>query len=146
MTSLLANPVDAMSLSAQAPLPASAAELAKRGQIHATAQKFEASFITTVFQTMFQDVNTDSAFSGGQGEDMWKGFLAEEMAKSVAKRGGIGISHAVEREMLKMQGLSDAPATPPSTSAASTDSPPANTFAASLPRVGDAPAKKPVLQ
>jgi hypothetical protein len=35
-------------------------------------------------------------------------FLAEQMAKSMAKRGGIGISKSVEREMLKMQGLTEA--------------------------------------
>jgi Rod binding domain-containing protein len=40
---------------------------------------------------------------------MWKSFLAEQMAKQVAKRGGIGVSKGVEREMLKLQGLSETP-------------------------------------
>ena len=87
---------------------ATAAELAKRGQIHETAQKFEASFLTTMFGTMFASVPTNSVFGGGPGEDMWKSFLAEAMAKSAAKRGGIGVSKAVEREMLKLQGLTEA--------------------------------------
>jgi len=86
---------------------ASAAELAKRGQIHQTAQNFEASFLTTMFGTMFASVPTDSVFGGGPGEDMWKSFLAEAMAKVAAKRGGIGVSQAVEREMLKLQGLTE---------------------------------------
>jgi Rod binding domain-containing protein len=103
---------------------ASAAELARRGQIHATAQKFEASFLTTVLQTMFQSLSSAPPFGGGPGEDMWKGFLAEAMAKDMARRGGVGVSAAVEREMLKLQGLhdgagggADAGAAPPSAAA-----------------------------
>jgi Rod binding domain-containing protein len=84
-----------------------AAQLARRGQIHQTAQKFEASFLTSVLQTMFQSVSTAPPFGGGPGEDMWKSFLAEAMAKDMAHRGGIGVAASVEREMLRLQGLSD---------------------------------------
>lgn len=102
--SLLAPTVDPT----QGSTAASAAELAKRGQIHETAQRFEASFLTNMFSTMFASVPTDSEFGGGVGEDMWKSFLAEAVAKTAAKRGGIGVSQAVEREMLKLQGLTEA--------------------------------------
>ncbi|HEX3915977.1 MAG TPA: rod-binding protein [Caulobacteraceae bacterium] len=91
-----------------APAPTSAAELARRGQIHQTAQKFEASFLTSMVQTMFKSVSTSPPFGGGEGEDMWKSFLAEAMAKQMASRGGVGISNSVEREMLKLQGLTEA--------------------------------------
>lgn len=104
--SLVAPAVDPTG--SQGAMAASAAELAKRGQIHQTAQNFEASFLTTMFGTMFASVPTDSVFGGGPGEDMWKSFLAEAMAKVAAKRGGIGVSSAVEREMLKLQGLTEA--------------------------------------
>jgi len=104
--SLLAPAVDPTGV--QGATAASAAELAKRGQIHQTAQNFEASFLTTMLGTMFASVPTDSVFGGGAGEDMWKSFLAEAMAKTAAKRGGIGVSSAVEREMLKLQGLTEA--------------------------------------
>ncbi len=107
------------------PTATSAAELARRGQIHATAQKFEASFLTTVLQTMFQSVSTAPPFGGGEGEDMWKSFLAESMAKSMARRGGVGVAGSVEREMLRLQGLSDAP------QAASVGAGPASTGSAS---------------
>jgi Rod binding domain-containing protein len=92
------------------PTATSAAELARRGQVHATAQKFEASFLTSMLQTMFQNVATAPPFGGGPGEDMWKSFLAEAMAKDMARRGGVGVAASVEREMLKLQGLSDAAA------------------------------------
>ena len=87
----------------------SAAELAKRGHIHQTAVSFEASFLSSMFQTMFKSVTTSAPFGGGEGEEMWKSFLAEQMAKQTAKRGGIGIAKSVEREMLKLQGLTETP-------------------------------------
>jgi Rod binding domain-containing protein len=90
------------------PAATSAADLARRGQIHQTAQKFEASFLTSMLGTMFQGVNTSPPFGGGPGEDIWKGFLAEAMAGQMSKRGGIGVSSAIEREMLKLQGLQEA--------------------------------------
>jgi flagellar protein FlgJ len=86
----------------------SAADLAKRGQIAKTAQNFEGSFLTSMLQTMFSNVSTSPPFGGGPGEDMWKGFLAEAMAKDMAKHGGIGVAGAVQREMLKLQGLKEA--------------------------------------
>ncbi len=99
------------------PAATSLAELARRGQIHQTAQKFEASFLTSMLQTMFKSVTTAAPFGGGAGEDMWKSFLAEAMAKDMARRGGVGVASSVEREMLKMQGMND-PA-PPAAGAAS---------------------------
>ena len=96
------------------PAATSAADLARRGQIHQTAQKFEATFLTSVLQTMFQSLSTSPPFGGGPGEDMWKSFMAEAMAKDMARRGGVGVANAVEREMLKLQGLQDAPAGGPS--------------------------------
>ena len=118
-----------------APTATSAAELARRGQIHATAQKFEASFLTTVLQTMFQSVSTAPPFGGGEGEDMWKSFLAESMAKSMARRGGVGVAGSVEREMLRLQGLSDAP------QAASGAASPAGTGSASAGAANSVAAK-----
>jgi Rod binding domain-containing protein len=101
-----------------APAAASAAELARRGQIHQTARNFESTFLTSVLQTMFQSLSTTPPFGGGPGEDMWKSFLAEAMAKGMARRGGVGVANAVEREMLKLQGLREAPGREPSPAAA----------------------------
>ena len=89
------------------PAATSAAELAKRGEIKKTAEQFEASFLSSMLSTMFQGVSTSAPFGGGPGEDMWKSFLADAMAKQMAKAGGIGVSRAVAKEMLKMQGLTE---------------------------------------
>ena len=102
--SLLPPPVDPT----QGAGASTVAELAKRGQIAKTAKDFEASFLNSMFETMFAAVPTDSVFGGGPGEDMWKSFLAEAMAKQTAQKGGIGVAAAVQREMLKLQGLKEA--------------------------------------
>ena len=85
---------------------ASAAELGKRGQIAKTAQDFEASFLNVMLGAMMKDVNTSEPFGGGHGEDLFKSFMTESMAKQVVKSGGVGISDDVAKEMLKLQGLS----------------------------------------
>ncbi|NGM49765.1 chemotaxis protein chel [Caulobacter sp. 602-2] len=90
-----------------APTANSAAELLKRGKIKETAQKFEASFLSVMMQSMFEGVKTPEPFGGGQGEEMFKSLLTDAMAKEVTKAGGIGVASTVQREMLKMQGLQE---------------------------------------
>jgi len=87
--------------------PMSAAESAKRAQIHQTAQKFEASFLSVMLNEMFDkdDDGVDKAFTGGSGAKMFQSMLAESMADKMVKSGGVGLAASVQREMLKMQGL-----------------------------------------
>ena len=107
MADLAAIALPASVLAGQAAgAPPTAAELAKRGQIAKTAQDFEASFLSVMLQSMFQGVKQEEPFGGGQGEEMFKSFMSEAMAKQMAKAGGIGLSRSVQAEMLKMQGLS----------------------------------------
>jgi len=101
----LTAPVAPAGLLAPAPAAQSAAELAKRGQIKQTAQKFEASFLSVMLQQMFEGTDAPSPFGGGPGEAMFKSFLSEAMANKIAARGGVGLAASVQREMLKMQGL-----------------------------------------
>jgi flagellar protein FlgJ len=83
----------------------SAADLAKRGQIKQTAQKFEASFLSIMLQQMFEGPETAAPFGGGPGEQMFKSFMAEAIANKMVKSGGVGLAASVQHEMLKMQGL-----------------------------------------
>ena len=55
---------------------------------------------------MMKDVNTSEPFGGGRGEEMFKSFMTDAMAKQVVKSGGVGVSSVVAKEMLKLQGLS----------------------------------------
>ena len=89
------------------PTAASTAELLKRGKIKETAQKFEASFLSIMMQSMTAGMKTPEIGGGGAGEDMFKSLLTEQMAKQVSQAGGIGVAAAVQKEMLKMQGLKE---------------------------------------
>lgn len=84
---------------------AAAAELAKRSQIRQTAEEFEATFIAQMLKPMFENLNTDGMFGGGFGESMYRSMLTDEMGKSIANAGGVGLADTVQREMLKLQGL-----------------------------------------
>jgi Rod binding domain-containing protein len=76
-----------------------------REKIKATAKDFEASFISVMLGQMFDGVG-ESDMSGGAGGAMFKSFLLDAFSKQMAKaNGGLGISNAVQREMLKLQGL-----------------------------------------
>ncbi len=86
-------------------LPPTAAELSKRADIAKTSKDFEAAFLSVMLGQMFKDVNQQNAFSGGQGEDAFKSFMSDAMAKKMVASGGIGLSDSVQKEMLKLQGL-----------------------------------------
>jgi Rod binding domain-containing protein len=97
----LSTPLDVLTATPSA----SAAELAKRGQIQETAQKFEASFLGILLQSMFKEVKVSEPFGGGDAEEMWKSFFTDALARQMAKAGGVGLAQPVAHEMLKLQGL-----------------------------------------
>ena len=82
-----------------------AADLAARGKVKETAQKFESQFLAQMIGHMFEGVETDGPFGGGFGEQMFRSVMTDAMATQMTRAGGIGVSAAVQREMLKMQGL-----------------------------------------
>ena len=86
---------------------AGAAEGMKRAQIAKAAKDFEASFLSVMMGQMFQGESLKGPFSGGEGEDAFKSFMSDAMAKQVVRSGGIGLAATVQKEMLKLQGLSE---------------------------------------
>jgi flagellar protein FlgJ len=102
----MATPIAVSPALLAAPALTGAAELAKRSQIKQTARDFESSFLSVMFQQMFTGISTDGPFGGGAGEEMFRSVLTDAMSKQVTKAGGIGVAASVEREMLKLQGLS----------------------------------------
>ena len=71
-----------------------------------TAQAFEASFLSQMLKPMFEGLDTEGTFGGGEAEATWRSFLIDAMAKQTAKAGGIGLADDVMAEMMKMQELS----------------------------------------
>lgn len=75
-----------------------------REQIAKASKDFEASFVSVMLSQMFAGVG-GGEFDGGEGEEMFKSFLMDAFSKQMTNAGGIGVSAAVQREMLKLQGL-----------------------------------------
>lgn len=76
-----------------------------KDQAREIADEFEKMFIAQMLQPMFAGLPTDGPFGGGAAEEMFRPLLLEEYAGAVARQGGTGISDAVYREILKLQGL-----------------------------------------
>jgi len=98
MTSLAATASDYAQLAAP-----STAKTADAAKARAAAEDFEAFYLSQTFEQMFQDVEPDSMFGGGQGEKVFRSMLFQEYGKQTAKTGGIGIADMVQKEILRMQ-------------------------------------------
>lgn len=70
----------------------------------ATARQFESVFAGQMANMMMETVPTDGPFSGGHGEEMFRGVLAEQMGDAIARHGGFGIAPAVLAQIIHMQG------------------------------------------
>jgi Rod binding domain-containing protein len=54
---------------------------------------------------MFTGIETDGPFGGGFGEEMFRSVMTDALGKEMTRAGGIGLSDTIQREILKMQGL-----------------------------------------
>jgi Rod binding domain-containing protein len=82
-------------------------------KIKKTAADFETMVIGQMLAPMFEALETNGPFGGGDGEAMFRPMLIDQYAKSMAKAGGIGIADEVAREMMRMQAGASAPAPAP---------------------------------
>ena len=69
-----------------------------------TGQDFEAFFLSQAFENMFQGVEADPVFGGGNGESVYRSLLINEYSKVAAQSGSTGIGAEVTREILRLQG------------------------------------------
>lgn len=67
-----------------------------------TAREFEAVFLGQMTQLMLESVG-EGEFSGGHGEQMFRGVLAEKLGTAIAAQGGIGLAPAVMDQIIKLQ-------------------------------------------
>jgi Rod binding domain-containing protein len=68
-----------------------------------TAHEFESVFLGQMTQMMLESVPAGGEFSGGHGEEMFRGVLAEKLGAEISKRGGIGLAPIVMDEIIKLQ-------------------------------------------
>ncbi len=69
-----------------------------------TAREFEAVFIGQMTRLMMDSAEVDGPFSGGHGEEMFRGVLAEQLGTEITKRGGLGLAPAVLDQIIRLQG------------------------------------------
>lgn len=73
-------------------------------KMRATAQEFEATFLSQFAKLMLESVEIDQDFGGGHGEEMFRGVLSEKLGGQMAARGGIGLAPSILHQMIRMQG------------------------------------------
>jgi peptidoglycan hydrolase FlgJ len=110
-------------LLAGAAKPAAAAN-ATPAEIRKIAEQFESMMLNQMLAPMFEGLDTDGPTGGGIGEAMFRPMMIEQYAASIAKAGGVGVSEAVAKEMMRLQGVH-----------AGGDAPPA----AAAPKIGEKP-------
>ena len=93
----LTPPASKPGLRSEAGAPTSAAKAR-----HA-AEEFEAVYLSLMFQSMFTDIGEGGPFSGGPGEKIYRSHLYEELGRTFARTGGVGIADAVYREIMRYQ-------------------------------------------
>lgn len=83
-------------------------------KLHGTAQQLQGVFVEQLFKAMRSTVPEDGPFSGGQGEEMFRGLLDQRIAESVPTH-WTG-AHSLEAIMVRQlsQALPQTPATPAS--------------------------------
>lgn len=67
------------------------------------AHEFEAVFLGQMTKLMMDSVQQDSNFSGGHGEEMFRGVMAEQIGNVIANGRGIGLSRDVMAEIVRLQ-------------------------------------------
>ena len=73
-------------------------------RVRAAARDFEAMFLGEMFNHMFEGLDVDPMFGGGQGEEMFRSMLTQEYGKIMAKsHNGIGLADQVQKAMIAMQ-------------------------------------------
>jgi len=86
--------------SAQAPKFAKPSTEAKA---RATAQDFEAAFLSSMFQHMFTNTDGEGPMGNTTGVGPWRSLLTQEFGKSMASKGGIGLADQVYRSLIAQQ-------------------------------------------
>ncbi len=71
--------------------------------VHEAAETFEAFVLGQFVEIMFQGVDDDPLFGGGQGAAVYRSLLHREYANHMAASGGIGIADQVAAELLRAQ-------------------------------------------
>ncbi len=74
-------------------------------KLRKSAEDFTAVALDEMLKPMFDgaDASSDGPFGGGAAERAFKPMMITEMAKQMARSGGLGIAEPVYQQMLRLQ-------------------------------------------
>ena len=73
-------------------------------KVQRAAQEFEAMALNQLLTPIFDTVDgSKGPFGGGPGEAAWKPMMVTEVAKAMARQGGLGLAAPIMQQMLRMQ-------------------------------------------
>jgi Rod binding domain-containing protein len=106
-TSLTTTPLASPTLTANGVVGQASASKPRAGSddkaVAKAAGEFEAQFMSQMLTHMWQGIETDGYFGGGNGEEMFRGLMINEYGKMVTQSGQLGIAETVKKTMLQMQ-------------------------------------------
>lgn len=80
------------------------ARTANNGErIEDAAKEMEAVFLSQMIGHMFEGIEVDGVFGGGQSENIYRGMMVQEYGKIMAEAGGIGLADTLKAEMIRIQ-------------------------------------------
>ncbi len=73
-------------------------------KLHRAAEDFTAVALNELLKPMFETTDgSDGMFGGGDGERAFRPMLVSEVAKQIARGGGLGLAEPVYQQMLRLQ-------------------------------------------
>jgi len=66
-------------------------------------REFEQMYLSQMLQPMFEGLEPNAITGGGYAEKTMRSLQLDEFAKAMTKAGGIGISDAIARDIIRMQ-------------------------------------------
>jgi Rod binding domain-containing protein len=83
----------------------------KNPKLWKIAEDFESVFLGSMFGEITKQLSGDGPLGGqGTGGDAWRGMLTDELGKTVAKSGGVGVANQIYSELIRLQANQGAPA------------------------------------
>lgn len=87
----------------QVPVSTQGQGQARKEEAAKIARDFEGVFAGQVVKIMMESAEVQNEFTGGAGESMFRGILAEQIGNQISQTRGLGIASAVEAQIIRMQ-------------------------------------------
>ena len=68
-----------------------------------SAKQFESVFLAEMLAPMFNTVEVDPMFGGGQAEQIYRSLMVQQYANRIADNGGMGLASHIKAQLLKAQ-------------------------------------------